>query len=377
MNRRRWLWLGALALAAGWLVWENDPAAPSASSHPTVPVHESRATEPGLSDEWAARDAEQPAIILNDWNALVEWLRSTPPPGAEEIAARLLELREKWSELDAHVLAEAIRFLLESEEDAPTGLSFLVGDHGQLAAWPTLRVFLLDVLVGADPETASDVARGVLDQTSSANEYAVALRSLAHAGPGRAPDVELLSRFDALLKHDDWTHEAGFAEAFDLMRLVGTSEAARRIANWQGSPALRSMALHEFAADHPAAVVDLLGSADGASLDPLTRATLMARIDPADGAQLSAADAYLRGTDLSIDEAAAFLESFPLRSATTGHRLYGETPAPYSREGIAAGDRAALMQVNAWMADASLTTYRPHLAPLQKRLEDWVQQAER
>jgi hypothetical protein len=375
MNGRRWFWVGAITIVLGWF-WKNHFKESSTERLPSAGVRqEVRGELTPLSDEWAARDAGQRSMILNDWRGLLDWLRSSPPPDSEEIAARLLELRANWSELDAHVLAEAIRYLLDSGEDAPTGLPFLVSDHGQLAGWPTLRVFLLDVLVGSDPETAADVARRVLDETPSANEYAVALRSLTHEGPGRASDRELLSKFDVLLQHDGWSSEAGFAEAFDLARFLGSTEAARRIAAWPGNSELKAMALHEFISDHPTSAADLIQSSEAESLDPATRASLMARIDPSDPVQLSAADTYLRDPALTVEEAVAFLEAFPLRSITTGHRLYGETPAPYSLEGTVAGDRAALEQVNAWMADTSLVEYRESIIALQQRLQKWVGQA--
>ena len=52
------------------------------------------------------------------------------------------------------------------------------------------------------------------------------------------------------------------------------------------------------------------------------------------------------------DFPAAFLDSFPLCSATTGFRLYGRTPAPYNCEQIKAGDLAVKEQVAPWVGIA-------------------------
>jgi hypothetical protein len=102
----------------------------------------------------------------------------------------------------------------------------------------------------------------------------------------------------------------------------------------------------------------------------------MARADAADPAQLAALDAYLRDPDLPPEEATALLKSFPLRSATTGFRLYGKTPAPYSRDQIAAGDRAALERVKQWAIDPALANYHAEIQSLRQRLEQWTRQAE-
>jgi hypothetical protein len=86
-------------------------------------------------------------------------------------------------------------------------------------------------------------------------------------------------------------------------------------------------------------------------------------------------DRYLHKPDLPLAEATAFLKSFPLRSATTGYRLYAPTPQPYHYEEIVAGDRAALERVNEWVADSALEKFRPELLVLQQRLATWVDQA--
>ena len=312
--------------------------------------------------------------IQNEWDALIQWLRAVPPPSAQEIEARLLATRVAWTTTDPQARAEALRNLLETGQDAVTGLNFKVGNHNLLAGWPTLRVFLLDVLSTSDPEMAAAIARQLLDSTATPDEYATALRSLTRKGIARADDNELLSRFGQMLDHPQWDQSAGFAEALDLARLVGSEDAARALAAWHGNPDLKSMAMDEFAAEHPDAmmkVLDIESSVTGKS-----RARLMARADPVDADQLAAVDAYLRSPDRTDDEAAVFLKLFPLRSATTGFRLYGKPPSPYNLEQIKAGDRAAIDRVDAWVGDPSLAKYRPYIASLQQRLAGWIAQAE-
>lgn len=374
MKARRWLVISALALLAAGLVWRwRDSVSPVESvSEPPPPRVVSAPREDGEED-FAAIDAAVRSKVLADWKELRAWLATNPPE--EEVRQRLEELRELWVTLDPNGLAAVLRELLERGEDAPTGLTFRVGTHGMLSGWNTLRVFLLDVLTAADPESSAAIAKRLLDSTSSAEEFAVALRCLTHEGPGRADARELSERLDVLLGRGEWSRSPGFAEALDLPRAIATSRAAGQLMAWQGDRNLRSMALHEFAADHPSAVLEALAGESGRALDPQTRATLMARARADDPAQLAVADAYLRQPGLSPAEATAFLKAFPLASATTGDRLYADSPAPFTRERIVAGDRAALDQVRAWLEVPDLQGVRPDLEALEKRLEVWVKQA--
>lgn len=366
----------AALIAAIWLA-RNELMVSSRESKAAVPTRERSmrpVSIPDPDEDPAAAQTAARSKIQNDWDALILWLGASPPPSGEEIKARLLATRIAWTTTDPQARAEALRLLLETGQDAATGLDFEVGNHGLLAGWPRLRVFLLDVLSTSDPEMAAATARELLDRTNSPDEYATALRSLTRRGIARADDSELVSRFGQMLDHPQWDQSRGFAEALDLARVVGSAEAARKLAAWNGNPVLKSMAMDEFAAEHPQAMMEVLDPES--SVTGKSRARLMARADPADAGQLAVVDAYLRSPDRTDEEAAVFLKLFPLRSATTGFRLYGTPPSPYSFEQIKAGDRAALDRVDAWAGDPVLGQYRPHLAALRQRLAEWVSQAE-
>ena len=199
------------------------------------------------------------------------------------------------------------------------------------------------------------------------------MRSLTRDGMGRAEDAELLTRFGEMLEHSDWQSCRGFAEALDLARLVGSPAAALQLATWQGNPRMKVMAMNEFAAEQPLAMMEVLRNEP--ALTGATRANLMARADPADPRQLDAVDAYLKVPDLTDSEAATFLNSFPLRSTTTGFRLYAGTPSPYTYQQIAAGDRAAMERIMSWATDSRLEKHRAAIHALQGRLTSWVEQA--
>lgn len=373
----KWPGLALLLAAAATGIWiyqspRNPPSGPSSQSHPE-PVRK-RETSPDFEAERETSDAAARRQIDTDWAELQRWLNGNPRPTPEEIRTRLLETRISWAAMDPQVLAEALDRLLKSGDDLATGLDFKVGLHGFLSGWPTLRVFLLDVLAASDQKMAAEIAKRLLEATSSANEYATALRSLTRPGQGRAGDPELLAHFGKMLAQPDWQRERGFAEALDLARFIGSPEAAAQLAEWQGNPALKTMAMDEFTADHPATMLKLLSA--NPALEGKPRANLMARADPTDPGQLATVETYLRDPNLPPEEATVFLKSFPLRSATTGYRLYGKTPAPYTRDTIAASDRAALDRVNQWANDPEFEKYRTEIQVLQKRLAQWTLQAE-
>lgn len=312
------------------------------------------------------------SIVKADWEAFRAWLSSGPNP--EQIALRLKELRARWVTLDPQALAAAIGELLASGDDAATGLSFEVGPQGLLKEWTTLRVFLLDVLAVSDPEMAASLAREVASRTASAEEFAVALRGLTRPGLGRASDSELQGLLDRLLSQPSWNQSPGLAEALDLPRFLGSPEAARSLASWQGDGRLRNMALHEFAADHPGAMLEVVAS-NTIPLAPDERASLMARAEVEDSRQMDLVDGYLRRKDVSAAEIEEFLRLFPLRSATTGYRLYGSQPTPYQADQIAAGDRAALGLADRWLGDPGLSAYHGEVQALKNRLATWVEQS--
>jgi hypothetical protein len=243
-----------------------------------------------------------------------------------------------------------------------------------------MRVFLLDFLSIADPDLAVEIAREILASTSSAEEYAVALKPLLLKGPWRASDEELQGHFSKLLSTPEWQTREGLAEALDLSRAASSTGTAEVLARWvDGSPPARQageMALHETAAKAPSVVVGLIAEDRALFADqPELRASLMARAAVSDEGQAAGVDAYLRDPSVSRREKESFLNLYPLRGATTGYRLYGQPPKPFDRGQVVTDDRAALEVVNHWVADPALEDLAPSLKSLQGRLQDWVEQA--
>lgn len=370
IRTRRFLVPAGALLTGGALWWGLDAWSGDKSVAPPVPKAPQQTALPSASPR--QRD------ISTAWREILAHCQDGQD--AETTRNQLIALREKWlEEDDLYVVAQSISQLLGTGEDAKTGLGLEVGPQG-LRGWPTLRVFLLDFLSVADPDLAVEIAREILASTSSAEEYAVALKPLLMKGPWRASDEELQSHFAKLLSTPEWQTREGLAEALDLARIAPSSGTTDVLARWVDAspPAAEAgeMALHETAAKSPSVVVGLIAE-DRTLLEdqPELRASLMARATVSDTNQATDVDAYLRDPSVSRQEKENFLRLYPLRSATTGYRLYGQPPKPFDRGEVVADDRAALEAVTHWMTDPAMADLSPSLKSLQGRLQTWVKQA--
>lgn len=319
------------------------------------------------------------ARMAKDWQEVLADCEAGASP--EEIRRELAKLKQQWlQEDDLHLVGEVCAQLLRSGVDAKTGIPFKVGSQSSVKGCPSLRVFLLEVLGTADPDLACEVGREILASTNSAEEYAVALKPLATKGPLRASNEELEGYFATMLGKPDWQSSDGLAEGLDLARNVATPAAATTLVEWlKTSPPARElgqMALDETAAAHPQLMVTLM--ADQPALlegNAGLRASLLARAAVSEDAQAGMVENYLHDPAVPVQEKREFLKLFPMRSATSGYRLYGGVPAPYEQGTVVQDDQAALETVTRWKADPALGELLPEMNKLEGRLQTWVRQA--
>ncbi len=316
--------------------------------------------------------------IVADWRECLSRCENGDDPAA--LKRWLAATKDRWLEEEPDVVARTIGQLLRSGADAGTGIPFETGPGRALRGWPTLRVFLLDVLSVTDPDLAAEIAREILATTGSAEEFAVALKPLTLGGPWRASDSELAGYLSKMLETPAWQNSAGLAEALDLSRIARSPEVLETLARWvdHSPPALKagSFALHETAAEHPALVSELISTDDKLFAQQTNlRASLMARAHVSDAAQAGHVDDYLKNPAISQAEKQQFLTLFPLRSATTGYRLYGKPPSPFQKEQVQGDDQAALEMVAAWKNDPGLAGLSEDLATVERRLQSWTRQS--
>jgi hypothetical protein len=352
---------------AGWISFSTRPQASIALA--------SRPQEIARPDHFAGPGHK---TIVADWRECLSRCENSDDPAA--LKRWLAATRDRWLEEEPEVVARTIGQLLRSGADAGTGIPFETGPGRALRGWPTLRVFLLDVLSVTDPDLAAEIAREILGTTGSAEEFAVALKPLTLGGPWRASDAELAGYFSKMLETPAWQQSVGLAEALDLSRVSRSPEVVEALAHWvnDSPPALKagSFALHETAAEHPALVAELISTDDKLFAgQPDLRAGLMARANVSDAAQAGHVDDYLKNPAISQAEKQQFLALFPLRSATTGYRLYGKPPSPFQKEQVEADDHVALERVAAWKSDPELAGLAGDLATLEGRLQSWTRQS--
>lgn len=295
--------------------------------------------------------------------------------------ARLLrEIKSLALSEEPTTAAEAIINALAGKNDALTGLGFVVGGGGVLLEAPTFRTALLDILGQVEPFAAAAHARvAVLDPTITPDEYAVALRNLAHGPRDKFSAAEVRTAFSRMLSRRDWRNHptSGFLEAFDTaVETSAFDEIAPLIVDPGGAPESLVSRAAFIAADrimlkNPATVVQsfrahpaVLASA------PFHRASLLSRLDVREPEQLALLEDYLLGNHQAPGELEYFLDIFPNGNAFVGNSLItrGGVTAP-DIESVARADAAALRALHRWISLPAFSTEIPRLDRVINRLE--------
>ena len=241
----------------------------------------------------------------------------------------LSDLRTDIESMDPESVCLDFRRFLESGVDAPTGLRLAAGTDGMLDAWPTLRVFILDRLPSVDPEAGLEISLRVMEEMTSPDEYAIALRNLAWSDLDGDLAEDLIHRLDRMFSRADWVAQSspGLLEAIDaavvLPEDAGVEVALRitALGNSTGNqPLTRAamMALDRMIERNPATLVDW---EPAERLQPEQRASLMSRIDPSEAEQLRVFSDYLAGL-ANERELAVFSRLFPNGNQLRGNRLF-------------------------------------------------------
>ncbi len=356
----------ALVLVGGWSILpprkiEPPPAGPMPARSRVSPSPRPRRDPAAGAEAAAAIDA-----------ALTK-LR-----GGADAAGALAQLREALSRVPEEVAAAAIVDFLKSGENAPTGLPFRVGADGAMATVPTLRLALLDGLPSLDPLAALEVAREIMDQKTSPDEYALALRNLAWNDLDGDLRDELDRRFTDLLAIP-WLSQptAGVLEAFDIAvelgdrNTFGTMVEVARQATADANEAVSRAAyisLDRMILRDPG-LLDATGSG-WMDFAPLQRASLLSRLDPSHPGQREILARYLNLPSHGPGELDYFSRIFPNRNFLYGHRLVTADEASPSLDEVAAADAltlAALSEMEGSLDGAARET----LATIQARLAEF------
>ena len=270
----------------------------------------------------------------------------------------LSELRVAIRQAPEEVAAAAVVEFLKTGDDAPTGLPFEVGPEGMMDAVPNVRSALLDLLPSLDPVAALAVAREIMDQRTSADEYALALRNMAWNDLDGDLKSELSARFMDLLK-SPWLDQpsAGFLEAFDIAVEVGGGAMVDRLVALAGEATAKSNSAASRAAfmsldrmivrDRALLVTAFSGDDRWMDFAPLQRASLMSRLDLMEPAQRDVFSRYLAADSLAADELEYFAKVFPNENFLYGHRLVTADEATPTIDEVKAADARVLGELDA------------------------------
>ncbi len=304
-------------------------------------------------------------------------------PDAETSREILESLRQSIREAaDEQATAVALGQFLNSGTDVATKLPFEVGEEGMLETAPTLRTALLDLLVTLDPTLALDVARSIMDDTSSPDEYAIALRNLAWNDLEGDLHAELATRFQQLIARDDWrrTPSAGFLEAFDAAVQLNSStqftvllELAIEGAGTANPSLTRAsmMALDRMTLRNPDLLTRQFSSDPSlAGIDPKLRASLLSRLDLTDSTQREIFATYLTTATHGEGEMEYFGQLFPNGNYLHGHWMITTPEATPSIAQRAEEDRKVLAQLQLLATEVPSVQASQAFVSIKSRLEE-------
>jgi hypothetical protein len=289
-------------------------------------------------------------------------------------AADLAALRASLLAADPVEAIAAVRSFLRSGRDAATGQEFAVAAGGTLSGAPSLRVLLLDVLGQiartARSDAASQVAREILAEKSSADEWALALRNVAWTEP-RAR-VFLADKVREMLGHEPWrtAPSGGMLEALDVVvftkdaSLIPDLAEARNAARELSHAA--DIALDRLADAAPLDAITYLNTHPSLLNDrPFLRADYFAKADLSQPAQRAQIEIYLGRPDISDAEKTKLLKALLAPASFVGNTLVASPPAP--DDGTTR--RAGLTQATRdWLEQRRFPTLRGPLLEIEQRL---------
>ena len=301
----------------------------------------------------------------------------------KDTAAALSELQDALHASPPGGAVTALLAMLDSGDDAKTGLVFRVGPGGDLLAAPTLRVWMLDQLGRLDPNSAANYAAHIYARHDSADEWAVALRNdWRVAGPtGHLEGVR--ARALELLADTEWAKQPslGFLEALDVSVATMAWEAVPRFEQWldPAQPhALRAgawVALDRLTMEGPSDFLPtLVQHREWLASQPLLRAGFIARADLSVERERSAVETYLQRDDVVKTEGRRFFELIPNVNSTISHNLVTKlrmrSPSQAARL-----DRVSLAAIREWYVQPRFSRWTIELAEAESRLAESVASA--
>ena len=308
------------------------------------------------------------------------WLREVgSAPGRDS----LVSLGKKLAGKPRSDAVAEIEMFLGSDEDRSTGLEFRVGREGMLDGWPTLRVFLLDLLLEIDPGAAARISRGILAVESSADEWAIALRNVAKGERSGGNRDYLRARTEALISHPEWQAQpsVGYLNAFDVLVYARATETLPllskllRLKDRQDLAHAAFLTLDRLVQREPVKMLARLGEDHYLRQSrPQMTAQQFARADLRDATQRAIVKSWLLDTARTSTELENFSAIYPNNNKLISHNLLtSEEQVP--GELLQAHDREALAVIQGWKVEPDFGSRTRYLEVMERRLSQFVDRA--
>lgn len=310
-----------------------------------------------------------------EWDRVIREV--TGRESLESLRGRLLEMTA------TEAVAEIERFLA-SGEDAATGIEFEIGSGGAMKGWPTLRVFLLDLLLEIDPAAAARIGREILAASTTADEWAISLRNVAR-GEEEGGNVDFLrTKTEELISNPAWREmpSVGFLNAFDVLVHTRATQSSPLLSGLIKDKDRRDLAHAAFLTFDRLVQRETIAMLEKLSADrklqesrPEMTAQQFARADLRDERQRGLVREWLLDPARTSTELRNFAGVFPNNNQMISHNLL-TTESPVSGDTLRDHDRAVLDIVRAWKADPAFQPVAEHLGAMEARLTEFVKGTE-
>lgn len=359
-----------VAAVAGWMLREDwflrrdqGTSARSAEVLPSVPPSDST----GMT-----------ALVPHTIEALARDLSKAASPDSQR--ALLFNALLRWrSEPDARSVATAIADFLRTGRDLRLAMKAKIGKDGHLTAWPSLRLFLLDVVDNFDRAIALDAARTVLGRFDSPDEMALSLRTVSWHGAVDRKDPEVSREMNRYLRQETWLRAPSdlYLEGFDIAvhnRDAAALPALVQVFAGGYSPAAARaavIAIDRFAEVAAFALVEHMAPAAQFAPDLAhVRTAIYGRLDITWPEQYEALLRFLGDIQVADSEKARWADEFPTARQSGAYFLAEKIPALTRRE-FAERDYAMLRVLDEKVSRARGAA-QPWLLTAQLRLRQSV-----
>jgi hypothetical protein len=321
---------------------------------------------------------------------------SAPASSRETLASALSRLdgkagptaaRQSLKDLQAALLAmppdEALAWIRDyfaTGKDQPTGLSFEIGSGGALTEWPTVRTFLLDALSAIDPAAAAALSREILTTSTTADEWALALRNVGRFETSAEANAYLIERTETLIASPEWQADpsVGYLNAFDVLVHANATASTPLLSGLIQQKDRRDLAhagfltLDRLVQRDPTEVLSQL-AADTALQQsrPEMVAQQFARADLRDETQREIVKSWLLDPTRSATELRSFAAVYPNNNRFVSNNLL-TTETRQSGAEIADHDRQTLEILKSWADDPAFQPIADSLRTMTARLTGFV-----